>query len=125
MIIKVGKREQLRVRLDSDTRLALENYVRAQGKEATVSGVVREFVKYLLGADGKYRPILVSARAYEVLHVLSKSWSRTQEQTVDQCILDIHELLENPTRKTPLIVREIQLRRAYLKKGKPEPSSLA
>lgn len=117
MIKKIAKREQLRVRLSSETRVALEEYARAQGKEATVSGVVREFIQYLLGTDGKQRPVLVSAKTYEVLQSLSQSWTRTKEQTVDQCVLDIHDMLENPQIKTPLIVREIRLRKVYQRRS--------
>lgn len=119
MLKKSTKNQQLRVRITPETRAALEVYARSRTDEVTLSDVIREFIQYMAGSDGKQIPVLVSAEAYEVLTDLSLSWTRTKEQTVDQCIFEINDLLKNPRIKTPLIVREIQLRRTYQNRKEP------
>lgn len=107
------KREQLRVRLTQDVRLALEEYAKGRGQNATISSVLREFIQWLIDPNGFTQPKLVTREAAEALKALAKAWGRSEEQTLDQCILGIRDLVEAKRTTMPLIVREIKLRRSY------------
>lgn len=107
------KSDQLRVRLTKETRLALEQYAASKGGNATVSSVLREFVQWLLNPDKYRRPCSLSSEADQALVSLAKACGRSEEQTLEECLLAIKEMVDNEKVETPLIVQEIRLRQNY------------
>lgn len=107
------KSDQLRVRLTKETRQALEDYARSKGESATVSSVLREFVQWLLSPEKHKRPCVLSQKADQALASLTKAYGRSEEQTLEESLLAIKEMIDDPNTKVPLIVQEIRLRQNY------------
>lgn len=120
----VTKTEQLRVRLPRSVRNALEEYAKSQGQSATISSVIRDFIQIFLRPDAARVPILISNNASKALKDLAEAVGRTEEQTIDQCLLELQELAHGKSKEPPLIIKEARLRKSY-KTGKTASSGRA
>jgi hypothetical protein len=107
------KKEQLRVRLPLELRQALEKHVETRGPNATVSSVLRDFLDTLLEPKTPRQTVTISRDAFTALKSMAKDCGRSVEFTLDQCVMEMKEMSENPNFKTPLLIREMQLRQQY------------
>ena len=94
------KSNQLRVRLEDGQRERLLEIAYARGKGERLSDIVR----YAIGE-------------------LADELNRSQSQVLEACVEGIQEFLES--KRTPLIISEVHLRRKYHKKRPLKQSSVS
>lgn len=113
------KTNQLRIRMEPQERLALEEqFMRdresGQPHAKTLSSWLRHQIALVVGSQTRVVCALSKER-YALLAELAKTMNREPEKIVDACIGGIAEMIANPHRKVPLIVAEFRLRQNYLR----------
>ncbi len=121
------KNGHLRVRLNSlDHERLVHLAAKRDGGEDTVSDVVRDAINSYLASNGERDNLILSAisdAAREHLLALAKELSRTPIQVLEDCVEGIFDLAES--KKTPLIVKELDLRRKQYSQRHASPHSKA
>jgi hypothetical protein len=117
------KNGHLRVRVNSrDHERLVDLAAKRDGGDDTVSDVVRDAIDSYLASDGEPDNLTLSAisdAAREHLLALAKELNRTPLQVLEDCIEGIFDLAE--TKKAPLIVMELDLRRRHYSQKHASP----
>ena len=112
------KRNQLRVRLEDGQRERLLEIAYARGKGERLSDIVRHAISEFItpeepGGNGSHI-VNVTSECKQRVTELADELNRSQAQVLEACVEGIQEFLES--KRTPLIISEVHLRRKYQKK---------
>jgi predicted transcriptional regulator len=115
------KRNQLRVRLEDGQRERLLEIAYARGKGERLSDIVRHAISEFIspkesGGNGSHI-VNVTSQCKQRVTELADELNRSQSQVLEACVEGIQEFLES--KRTPLIISEVHLRRKYHKKRPP------
>ena len=115
------KRNQLRVRLEDGQRERLLEIAYARGKGERLSDIVRYAISEFItpkesGANGSHI-VNVTPQCKQKVTELADELNRSQSQVLEACVEGIQEFLES--KRTPLIISEVHLRRKHHKKRRP------
>ena len=113
------KRNQLRVRLEDGQRERLLEIACARGKGERLSDIVRhaisEFITPEEPAANCSHIVNVTSECKQRVTELADELDRSQSQVLEACVEGIQEFLES--KRTPLIISEVHLRRKHHKKS--------
>ena len=112
------KRNQLRVRLEDGQRERLLEIACARGKGERLSDIVRRAISEFIapeesGTNGS-QMVNVTPLCKQRVTELADELDRSQSQVLEACVEGIQEFLES--KRTPLIISEVHLRRKHHKK---------
>jgi predicted transcriptional regulator len=112
------KRNQLRVRLEDGQRERLLEIACARGKGERLSDIVRRAISEFIapeesGTNGS-QVVNVTPLCKQRVTELADELDRSQSQVLEACVEGIREFLES--KRTPLIISEVYLRRKHHKK---------
>ncbi len=112
------KRNQLRVRLEDGQRERLLEIACARGKGERLSDIVRRAISEFIapeesGTNGS-QVVNVTPLCKQRVTELADELDRSQSQVLEACVEGIQEFLES--KRTPLIISEVYLRRKHHKK---------
>lgn len=112
------KRNQLRVRLEDGQRERLLEIACARGKGERLSDIVRRAISEFIapeesGTNGS-QVVNVTPLCKQRVTELANELDRSQSQVLEACVEGIREFLES--KRTPLIISEVYLRRKHHKK---------
>jgi predicted transcriptional regulator len=112
------KRNQLRVRLEDGQRERLLEIACARGKGERLSDIVRRAISEFIapeesGTNGS-QMVNVTPLCKQRVTELADELDRSQSQVLEACVEGIREFLES--KRTPLIISEVYLRRKHHKK---------
>ena len=112
------KRNQLRVRLEDGQRERLLEIACARGKGERLSDIVRRAISEFIapeesGTNGS-QVVNVTPLCKQRVTELADELDRSQSQVLEACVEGIREFLES--KRTPLIISEVDLRRKHHKK---------
>ena len=115
------KSNQLRVRLEDGQRERLLEIACARGKGERLSDIVRYAISEFIapeepGGNGSHI-VNVTSQCKQRVTELADELNRSQAQVLEACVEGIQEFLES--KRTPLIISEVHLRRKYQKKRPP------
>jgi predicted transcriptional regulator len=115
------KRNQLRVRLEDGQRERLLEIACARGKGERLSDIVRRAISEFIapeesGTNGS-QVVNVTPLCKQRVTELADELDRSQSQVLEACVEGIQEFLES--KRTPLIISEVHLRRKHHKKRCP------
>ncbi len=113
MTKKTNRTDQLRVRLTSAERQSIENLIAKRAQGETISDLIREALKWCINPATGREPYYLSPDLHETVQKMAKQLNREPAQVVEDCIQGVIDLIEKPSRKVPLIVLELTLRRDY------------
>ena len=121
------KTNQLRVRLDDGQRERLLEIASARGKGERLSDMVRQAIDEFVSPEpldlrGSHY-VSVTCQCKQAVMELAEELNRSQSQVVEACVEGIQDILES--KRTPLIIYEIHLRRKYHKKAPPKQSPVS
>jgi hypothetical protein len=121
------KRNQLRVRLEDGQRERLLEIAYARGKGERLSDIVRYAISEFItpkepGSNGSHI-VNVTPQCKQKVTELADELNRSQSQVLEACVEGIQEFLES--KRTPLIISEVHLRRKYHKKRPLKQSSVS
>ena len=115
------KRNQLRVRLEDGQRERLLEIACARGKGERLSDIVRhaisEFITPVEAGNNGSHIVNVTPLCKQRVTELADELDRSQSQVLEACVEGIQEFLES--KRTPLIISEVHLRRKHHKKRRP------
>ena len=117
--MKTPKTDQLRVRLTSVQRAALERMLKHRGQNETLSDLVREIIDQAVSPDARQIACRISRTVYERVAALAGMLNRETDQVIEQSLENICDVIDRPEIKVPLILVEHQLRREYQQKRGP------
>ena len=119
------KSNQLRVRLEDGQRERLLEIASARGKGERLSDIVRQAISEFISPEPldprESHYVNVTAQCKRSLTELAEELNRSQTQVLEACVEGIEDILES--KRTPLIIYEVQLRRKYHKKSPLKHSS--
>ena len=112
------KRNQVRVRLEDGQRERLLEIACARGKGERLSDIVRRAISEFIapeesGTNGS-QMVNVTPLCKQRVTELADELDRSQSQVLEACVEGIREFLES--KRTPLIISEVYLRRKHHKK---------
>ena len=112
------KHNQLRVRLEDGQRERLLEIACARGKGERLSDIVRRAISEFIapeesGTNGS-QMVNVTPLCKQRVTELADELDRSQSQVLEACVEGIREFLES--KRTPLIISEVYLRRKHHKK---------
>lgn len=112
------KSNQLRVRLEDGQRERLLEIAYARGKGERLSDIVRHAISQFItpvetGNNGSHI-VNVTSQCKQRVSKLADELDRSQAQVLEACVEGIQEFLES--KRTPLIISEVHLRRKHSKK---------
>jgi len=107
--------EQLRVRLTSKQRRALNELVEELGSGITISKFIRGLIDEYCNENGN-KSIFLSRINYERLLAYAAKLRRPPAQIANECIEGLFWLVEK--KKSPLLAEEIKLHRKYVDPSK-------
>ena len=121
------KSNQLRVRLEDGQRERLLEIAYARGKGERLSDIVRYDISEFItpkepGGNGSHI-VNVTPQCKKKVTELADELNRSQSQVLEACVEGIQEFLES--KRTPLIISEVHLRRKYHKKRPLKQSSVS
>jgi predicted transcriptional regulator len=121
------KRNQLRVRLEDGQRERLLEIASARGKGERLSDMVRQAIDEFTSPDEELdfrgpHYVNVTSPCKRRLAELAEELNRSPTQVLEDCVEGIQDIIES--KRTPLIIYEVHLRRKYHKKNSVKQSSV-